>query len=114
MLQIVRNSTSATEDKLRKETTHVCVNTYSTANSGVTEDIMSPCKVRFGLSESDFVNQVLQKVRTRCQIQYSISLNKPQKAFTSSTVLGHSYQCLKYKYAKDYSQALSGPTQQPK
>ncbi|GFX86107.1 hypothetical protein TNCV_2341761 [Trichonephila clavipes] len=33
------------------------------------------------------------------------SQNKHQKVFTPSTVPRHKYQCLKYKYVKNYSQA---------
>ncbi|PRD31778.1 UNVERIFIED_CONTAM: DNA repair protein RAD51-like protein 1 [Trichonephila clavipes] len=50
---------------------------------------------------------IVENQSLKYRIQYSNSLNKSQKAFR------HIYQCLKYKYANDYSQALTCPTQQP-
>ncbi|GFW78723.1 uncharacterized protein TNCV_4261461 [Trichonephila clavipes] len=50
-----------------------------------------------------------QSLKYRIQQQYS----QYKKAFTS-TAFRHNYQCVKYKYVKDYSRALTRPTQQPK
>ncbi|GFX29337.1 uncharacterized protein TNCV_3218711 [Trichonephila clavipes] len=48
------------------------------------------------------------------EIQQLYSQNKCQKPFTPSMAFRYNYQCLKYKYIKDYLQALARSAQQPK